>query len=52
MLKETETVLHALWHACTLEPYRTLDPSLVSHTFDLLVSTVLCVIVLGTSMAT
>jgi hypothetical protein len=28
-------VLHALWHACTLEPYKTLDPSLVSHTFVL-----------------
>jgi hypothetical protein len=28
-------VLHALWHACTLEPYKTLDHSLVSHTFVL-----------------
>ena len=51
MLKETETVLHALWHACTLEPYRTLDPSLVSHTFDLLVSIVLCVVVLAAWLA-
>ena len=34
-------MLHALWHACTLQPYGTLDPSLVSHTFDLLVSIVL-----------